>query len=114
MTKRSIAYLLVLTTVPDRKLAAKMAKVLVRKKLVACATIVDKAKSFYEWKGKMIQDSEVLIIMKTTASRYRMLERTVKTLHTYEVPEIIGLPLKNGFPPYLAWIFAQVNRLKQN
>lgn len=81
---------------------------------MACATIVDKVMSFYEWKGKMIQDGEVLIIMKTTASRYRMLERAIKALHTYEVPEIIGLSLKNGFPPYLEWIFAQVNRLKQN
>lgn len=81
---------------------------------MACATILDKAKSIYEWKGKMIQDSEVLIIMKTTASRYRMLEREIKTLHTYEVPEIIGLSVKNGFTPYLAWIFAQVNRSKRN
>jgi len=89
-----------------------MAKTLVGKRLIACATIVDKAKSFYEWKGKMVQDSEVLMIMKTTASRYSVLERTIKALHTYEVPEIIGLPVKSGFTPYLAWIFTQVNRAK--
>ncbi|HMU54758.1 MAG TPA: divalent-cation tolerance protein CutA [Nitrospira sp.] len=114
MTKQSRACLIVLTTVPDHKLAARMAKTLVRRRLVACATIVDKAKSFYEWKGKMVQDSEVLIIMKTTASRYSVLERAIKALHIYEVPEIIGISLKSGFAPYLAWIFAQVNRSKQN
>ncbi|WP_080885289.1 divalent-cation tolerance protein CutA [Nitrospira japonica] len=114
MTKRSLAHLAVLTTVPDQKLAARMSKTLVSKRLVACATIIGKAQSFYEWKGKMVQDSEVLIIMKTTARRYPALERAIKALHPYEVPEIIGLSVKSGFAPYLAWIFTQVDQSKQN
>ncbi|BFU94213.1 MAG: Divalent-cation tolerance protein CutA (fragment) [Nitrospira sp.] len=91
-----------------------MAKTLVKKRLVACATVIDRVKSIYEWKGKMVQESEVLIIMKTTAAGYPMLERAIKALHPYEVPEIIGISLRYGFPPYLAWIFAQANRSKQN
>jgi len=114
MSTRSKAYLVVLTTVPDHKIAARMAKILVKKGLVACATIVEKTQSFYEWKGKMVQDREVLIIMKTMASHYSVLERAIKTIHPYEVPEIIGVSVMNGFGPYLAWIFGQVNRPKRN
>lgn len=115
MKKRSgAAYLIVLTTVPSRRLAAKMAKTLVKERLVACATIVDKAESFYEWKGKMVRAGEVLIIMKTMASRYPALERTIRVLHVYEVPEIISISILNGYSCYLAWIFTQTDRPKQN
>lgn len=115
MNKRSgAAYLIVLTTVPSRRLAARMAKTLVKERLVACATIVDKVESFYEWKGKMVRAGEVLIIMKTRASRYPALEKTIRVLHVYEVPEIISLSVSNGYSLYLAWIFAQTNRPKQN
>lgn len=115
MNKRSgAAYLVVLTTISSRRLAAKMAKTLIRERLVACATILDKAESFYEWKGKMVQAGEVLIIMKTRASRYSALEEAIRRLHSYEVPEIISLSVVNGYSRYLAWIFAQTDRPKQN
>jgi len=76
----------------------------VERKLAACANIVSGVESIYRWKGKVERAREVLVIMKTTATRLRELEREVKRLHSYDVPEFIALPIVAGSQEYLKWI----------
>jgi periplasmic divalent cation tolerance protein len=76
----------------------------VEKKLAACANIMAGVESIYRWKGKVERAREVLVIMKTSATRLRDLEREVKRLHSYDVPEFIVLPILAGSKAYLQWI----------
>jgi periplasmic divalent cation tolerance protein len=96
--------LLVLSTWPDLPQARSAAHALVEERLVACANIVPSIESIYRWEGKIEASAEVLMLMKTTASRYRALERKIKELHTYEVPEILSFRADGGLPAYLAWV----------
>lgn len=84
--------------------ARKIGRGVVERKLAACANIVSGVESIYRWKGKVERAREVLVIMKTTAKRLPELEREVKRLHSYEVPEFIVLPLTAGSRDYLNWI----------
>src|SRR5712675_2163531 len=81
--------------------ARKIGRNVVEKKLAACANIVSRVESIYRWKGKVERAREVLVIMKTTATRLRELEREVKRLHSYDVPEFIVLPIVAGSQEYL-------------
>jgi periplasmic divalent cation tolerance protein len=76
----------------------------VEKKLAACANIVAGVDSIYRWKGKVERAREVLVVMKTTVGRLRELEREVKRMHSYDVPEFIVLPIVAGSREYLQWI----------
>jgi periplasmic divalent cation tolerance protein len=76
----------------------------VEKKLAACANIVAGVESIYRWKGKVERAREVLVMMKTSGTRLRELEREVKRLHSYDVPEFIALPIVAGSKEYLEWI----------
>jgi periplasmic divalent cation tolerance protein len=66
--------------------------------------------SVYRWQGKIERQKEVLLIAKTTNSRFEELERNVRAIHSYETPEIVALPLTAGSPPYLEWLNSSVNR----
>ncbi len=81
-----------------------MGRSAVEKKLAACANILHGVESIYRWNGKVERAREVLLVMKTTAARLRELEREVKHLHSYEVPEFVVLPLVAGSREYLAWV----------
>jgi len=76
----------------------------VEKKLAACTNIVTGVESIYRWKGKIERAREVLVVMKTTATRLRDLEREVKRMHSYDLPEFIVLPLVAGSRQYLKWV----------
>jgi periplasmic divalent cation tolerance protein len=89
--------------------ARKIGRGVVEKKLAACANIVPGVESIYRWKGRVERAREVLVIMKTTAKRLPDLEREVKRLHSYEVPEFIVLPLTAGSRDYLNWIEQSVS-----
>jgi periplasmic divalent cation tolerance protein len=89
--------------------ARKIGRGVVEKKLAACANIVPGVESIYRWKGRVERAREVLVIMKTTATRLAKLEREVKRLHSYEVPEFIVLPLTAGSRDYLNWIEQSVS-----
>jgi periplasmic divalent cation tolerance protein len=89
--------------------ARKIGRGVVEKKLAACANIVPGVESIYRWKGRVERAREVLVIMKTTANRLPDLEREVKRLHSYEVPEFIVLPLTAGSRDYLNWIEQSVS-----
>jgi periplasmic divalent cation tolerance protein len=78
----------------------------VEKKLAACANIVTRVESIYQWKGKVERAREVLVVIKTTVLRLRELESEVKRMHSYEVPEFIVLPVVAGSREYLKWVEA--------
>jgi periplasmic divalent cation tolerance protein len=97
-------YRIVLVTCGSRAEARRIGRSAVEKKLAACANILHGVDSIYRWKGKVERAREVLVIMKTTVARLRELEREVKRMHSYDVPEFVVLPLVAGSREYLAWI----------
>lgn len=96
--------LVVLITVPDQDQAYRLAKTVVEENLAACVNIIPAVRSVYRWKGEICDDPECLLVAKTTRAAFPLLEARVKALHSYEVPEIIAVPVERGFPPYLAWV----------
>ncbi len=95
---------LVLVTVPNRKEANKIATALVDEKLAACVSAFPEITSRYRWKGAVETSREVLILIKTMASNYKRVERRILQLHSYEVPEILAIPIRAGNPAYLKWL----------
>jgi periplasmic divalent cation tolerance protein len=97
-------YRIVLVTCPSIAEARRIGRRVVEKKLAACANIVTGVESIYRWKGKVERAREVLVVMKTSAGRLRELEREVKRMHSYEVPEFVAVPIAAGSREYLKWI----------
>ena len=96
--------LVVFTTWPDIESARVAAHQLVEERLAACGNIVPGVESIYQWQGKIETSAEVLVVFKTTAARYPALEARIREVHSYEVPEIVALPVGNGWPDYLKWV----------
>ena len=96
-------YLVVFVTAPAEE-AVGLAKTLVDERLVACVNIVPGLRSIYWWQGKVEDEQEVLCIMKTRTTLFEPLRDRVRELHSYEVEEIIALPIMAGSLPYLDWI----------
>ena len=99
--------LLVLTNLPDRAAAEKLADVLIAQRLAACVNILAPCRSVYRWKGAVQHDEEHPMLIKTTAERYPALERAIRAGHPYELPEIVAVPIGRGLPAYLEWIAAE-------
>ncbi len=98
----------VLVTVPDLKLARRLAQSALRARLVACVSLVPKIESHYWWQGKVETGHEVLMILKTSRHRLAALEQHILERHPYDTPEFVVLPLTGGARPYLDWITASV------
>jgi periplasmic divalent cation tolerance protein len=96
--------LLVLSTFPDLETARRIAAQLVTENFAACANIIPAIESIYRWQGKIEQGNETLVLFKTSAARYSAFQDKLKSLHPYDVPEIICFPLTAGWPPYLRWV----------
>ena len=96
--------ILVLTSCPDEATGACIARDLVESGLAACVSRVTSVRSTYRWEGRLHDEPEVLLIVKTLAERYQALEMRLKSLHPYEVPEIIALAVVNGSSDYLSWL----------
>ncbi len=94
---------IVLTTVANAEEAKSLATAVIEARLAACAQTMPIA-SCYWWEGKVVNDSELLVLFKTTTSRYSALEAKILSMHSYDAPEIIRLPIEGGFSKYLAWI----------
>jgi periplasmic divalent cation tolerance protein len=101
--------LVVLVTAVNQGEAVKIGKKVVAAKLAACVSIIPGIQSIYRWKGKVVKEQEALLIMKSTKKCYRALERAVKTMHTYETPEIIALPIEAGFGRYIEWVHSETH-----
>jgi periplasmic divalent cation tolerance protein len=102
-------YSVVFMTASSHSEAENIAENLVSDKLAACVNILPGVKSFYWWEDKLCKDDELLLIAKIKTSLFKELEKAVKELHSYDVPEIILLPIEDGANTYLDWI-KQVTR----
>jgi periplasmic divalent cation tolerance protein len=104
-----VGTLLVLTNLPDRAAAERLAGSLVEKRLAACVNILAPCKSVYRWKDAVQHDEEHPMLIKSTTEQYLALEAVIRAGHPYELPEIIAVPIERGLPAYLAWIAAETN-----
>ncbi len=100
--------IVIFITCANRKEAKLISLSLLKNRLAACVNILDKVKSFFCWQGKTDQADEVLLIIKSNKKNLSRIIKLVKSMHSYEVPEIIALPILGGYKPYLRWIDASV------
>ena len=96
--------IVVLMTAAGGEEAARIAEVLVNKKLAACVQILPEMQSIYVWQGEVQREREVLLLAKTTRANFDELERNVSEIHSYQTPEIIAVPIIAGSEPYLKWL----------
>jgi periplasmic divalent cation tolerance protein len=99
--------LLVITNLPERAAAEKLADALVAKRLAACVNILAPCRSVYRWQGAVQHDEEHPVLIKTTREAYAALEAQIRALHPYELPEIVAVPIERGLPAYLDWVAAE-------
>ena len=96
--------IVILITCANRREAERIARQLVKQKLVACVNVIDKIKSIFWWQNKIDSASEVLLIAKSKKSMMTKVIKQVKSLHSYQVPEVIALPIVAGNKDYINWI----------
>ena len=99
-----IHYAVIMVTAANLDQAKDIARALVEEEIVACVNILQGMLSIFRWKGKIEEGAECLLIIKTRMSRLPEVISRVKSIHTYDVPEIIALPIIDGNPAYLQWI----------
>jgi periplasmic divalent cation tolerance protein len=97
-------YIIVLISAPNEEEASKISHTVVEERLAACVNIMHSVRSIYRWQGRVEDESEVLMVVKTKRTLFERLQGRVKELHSYEVPEIIGLPVIEGSKEYLDWL----------
>lgn len=95
---------LVITTCPDNELAEAIARTLVEERLAACVNVLPGVRSVYRWHGKIEHASEQLLLIKIRTADYPAVEQRIRQLHSYELPEVVALPIVEGLPAYLAWL----------
>ena len=101
--------LLVLTNLPDRAAAERLADALIGGRFAACVNVLAPCQSVYRWKGAVQHDEEHPVLIKTTDERYPALEQAIRAHHPYELPEIVAVPIERGLPAYLDWIVAETS-----
>ncbi len=97
-------FLLVLCSFSDISEAKSCAKELVKQNLAGCVNVIKEVTSFYQWEGELKEDSECLLVIKTTRVNYENVELFLKAHHSYEIPEIIAVPIVKGSEKYLNWL----------
>lgn len=95
---------LALSTCPDDETAKRIAEVLVRERLATCVNRMSSVRSTYFWNGRLQDDGEILLMIKTVQSRLPELTARLKAVHPYELPELIALPITGGNEAYLRWV----------
>ena len=95
---------LALSTFPDQETAREISNELVTKKLAACANILPGVESIYRWKEEIESGNETLVLFKLSEDRQSAFQEKLRSLHPYEVPEIIFVPISSGLPEYLRWV----------
>ena len=101
----------IITTVSTEKEGRMIANELVKNKLAACVNIVPKVYSVYEWDNAIQNETEVMLMIKTTKAREKDVYQTVQSLHSYDTPELITLPIENGSDTYLRWVENSVQEI---
>ena len=100
--------ILVFVTTADKREAHKIVKKLLDRRLIACANIIGPVESHFWWQNKIEKAEELLVIMKSNQKLFADLSKTVKEMHSYEVPEILAVPIVEGYQPYLEWLNASL------
>lgn len=100
--------ILILTTTDKKSLAQKIGKALLKEKLVACASILPMESSYW-WKGKIVNAKEFQLILKTKEENFTKVEKVIKALHTYELPEVISINIEKAGKDYLTWIDSEID-----
>ena len=104
MGNESTDILVVMVTAPNQEEAARIAEQVVLARQAACASVIPAIDSIYWWEGKLVKERETMVLMKTTAEKFLSLQDMIKEIHPYDIPEIIALPVKQGFTQYLEWV----------
>jgi periplasmic divalent cation tolerance protein len=99
-----MSHIIVLVTTGTREEAKKITRNLLDQKLIACANIMGPVSSLFWWKEKINQENEFLVLMKTRSALFEKLATAIKQIHSYEVPEIIAVPITKGEQSYLEWL----------
>ena len=97
-------YIVIYITTGSVNEAKKIGRVLVEEKLVACSNIISPIRSIYSWQGKICDDKEALMVLKTRKKLFNQIVKRVEKLHSYDVPEIIAMPIIEGSSKYLSWL----------
>jgi periplasmic divalent cation tolerance protein len=97
-------FIIILVTCKDKTEAEKITQVLLEQQLIACGNIISPVTSFFNWLGKIDKAEECLIIMKSRRDLFRQVAEQVKDLHSYEVPEVLAIPVLAGSKAYLDWM----------
>ncbi|HEX6004008.1 MAG TPA: divalent-cation tolerance protein CutA [Burkholderiales bacterium] len=98
---------IVLTNLPDRESAMKLARELVERRLAACVNVLGEISSVYRWQGRVATETEVPLLIKTRRSLYERVEALIAALHPYELPEVVAVPVVRGLAAYLEWVVAE-------
>jgi periplasmic divalent cation tolerance protein len=106
--------IIVITNLPDRAQALSLAHKLVEERLAACVNVLGECTSVYRWEGENETASEVPVLIKTLAQHYAALEQLIRSLHPYELPELIAVPISGGLPAYLDWIACETSLSDKN
>ncbi|MGH7204837.1 MAG: divalent-cation tolerance protein CutA [Nitrospiraceae bacterium] len=101
---KPLAEIVVFVTTPSEEEATRISRSLVEAGLVACANVLPRVRSIFRWEGKVTEELESLIVLKTRSGRFKELAMTIKNMHSYSVPEIIAIPIVQGSAEYLSWI----------
>jgi len=101
--------IVVLVSCGSEEEATKIANSLVEERIAACVSIISPVRSIYRWEGKIWDEKEWVLIIKTQKKRFEELEKKVKSLHSYSVPEVIALPIVEGSASYLKWLEETTN-----
>ncbi len=96
--------IVVLTTVSSDDEAVRLVRALLDRRLIACGTLVPGARSLYRWQGKIADEKETLLLLKTRSARVEALQEAFRELHPYKVPELLALSVDSGLEKYLEWI----------
>jgi len=101
---KPITEIVVFVTTSSEEEATRISRILVEAGLVACANVLPRVRSIFRWEGKVTEEQESLMVLKTQSSRFKELATTIKGVHSYSVPEIIAIPVVQGSAEYLSWI----------
>jgi len=104
-----MSVLIVITHLPNRDVALQIARALIERKLAACVNILAECTSVYRWHGRLETATEVPLLIKTRAAIYPEVETAIRSLHPYELPEIVAVPVVRGLPKFLEWVAAETN-----
>ena len=102
-------HVVILITAPNAEVAHRLARTLVEERLAACVNIVPAVTSIYRWQGRLNEEPETLLIVKSTQANFDALSARIHQLHPYTTPEVIALPITAGAAPYLAWLTTETN-----